>query len=179
MPLRTATHRGPQRPVQSARVQWPAVESRHHPPVKSQLRALIEPRIEQAIAALRDQGILPADFVTPDFVVERPKDRSHGDASTNAAMLLARHATQNGARSNPRAVAQALVAAIPADDDIASIEIAGPGFLNFRLTPAAWQRQLVAAATAAMPAAARARRASSTCRPTRPVRCMSATAARR
>jgi arginyl-tRNA synthetase len=101
--------------------------------VKSQLRALIE----QGIAHLRAQGTLPADLPTPEFVVERPKDRSHGDFSTNAALLLAKPA-----RSNPRAVAEALVAAIPADEGISAIEIAGPGFLNFRLSPAAWQATL-------------------------------------
>jgi arginyl-tRNA synthetase len=101
--------------------------------VKSQLRALIE----QGIANLRTQGVLPADLVTPDFVVERPKDRSHGDFATNAAMTLSKPA-----RSNPRAIAQALIDALPANDDIASVEIAGPGFLNFRLSANAWQRQL-------------------------------------
>lgn len=107
--------------------------------MKSQLRALIEPLVEQAIAALRDAGTLPADLTTPDFTVERPKDRSHGDASTNAAMLLARPA-----KSNPRAIAQALVDAMPASDAIERIEIAGPGFLNFRFAAAAWRDQLVA-----------------------------------
>jgi arginyl-tRNA synthetase len=101
--------------------------------VKTQLRALID----QGIATLRDNGILPADLVTPAFVIERPKDRSHGDFSSNAAMLLAKPA-----RSNPRAIAQALVAALPASDAVAAVEIAGPGFLNFRLAPAAWQDQL-------------------------------------
>ena len=102
-------------------------------PVKAQLRDLID----RAIAALREAGTLPADLVTPDFVIERPKDRSHGDFSTNAAMLLAKPA-----KSNPRALAQQLVDAIDRGDDIASVEIAGPGFLNFRFSPAAWARQL-------------------------------------
>ncbi|MEF3083148.1 arginine--tRNA ligase [Luteimonas sp. SMYT11W] len=110
--------------------------------MKSQLRALIEPLVAQAIAALRDTGTLPADFATPAFTVERPKDRSHGDASTNAAMLLAKPA-----KSNPRAIAQALVDALPVNDSIASVEIAGPGFLNFRLTANAWRDQLVAVHT--------------------------------
>ncbi len=101
--------------------------------MKSQLRALVE----QGIATLRDRGVLPADATLPAFVIERPKDRAHGDFSTNAAMLLAKPA-----RSNPRAIAQALVEALPANDDIAAVEIAGPGFLNFRLSPAAWDRQL-------------------------------------
>ncbi|ATD66545.1 arginine--tRNA ligase [Luteimonas chenhongjianii] len=107
--------------------------------VKSQLRALIEPLVEQAIATLRDAGTLPADLAMPDFTVERPKDRSHGDASTNAAMLLARPA-----KSNPRAIAQALVGAMPASNAIERIDIAGPGFLNFRFAAAAWRDQLVA-----------------------------------
>lgn len=101
--------------------------------MKSQLRALIE----QSIDTLRRNGGLPADLATPDFVVERPRDRSHGDFASNVAMLLARPA-----KSNPRAVAQALIDALPANEDIAAIEIAGPGFLNVRLTASAWQRQL-------------------------------------
>lgn len=107
--------------------------------VKSQLRVLIEPLVEQAIAALRDAGTLPADLATPAFTVERPKDRSHGDASTNAAMLLAKPA-----KSNPRAIAQALVDAMPVSEAIARVEIAGPGFLNFRFTAHAWREQLIA-----------------------------------
>ncbi len=106
--------------------------------VKSKLRALIE----QSIDTLRANGTLPSDLATPDFVVERPKDRSHGDFASNVAMLLARHAGQGGAKSNPRAVAQALIDALPANEHIASIDIAGPGFLNVRLAAGAWQRQL-------------------------------------
>ena len=69
--------------------------------MKASLRALIA----QGIDALRSAGTLPADTATPDFVVERPKTREHGDFATNAAMQLAK-----AARSNPRAVATALVA---------------------------------------------------------------------
>ncbi len=102
--------------------------------MKPQLRALIG----QGIEALRANGTLPADTLPPDFVVERPKTREHGDFATNAAMLLAK-----AARSNPRALAQALVAALPASDDVARVEIAGPGFINFHLAPAAYQREVV------------------------------------
>jgi arginyl-tRNA synthetase len=111
----------------------PVVETLAESFVKAQLRALLE----QGIAALRANGALPIDAAIPEFVVERPKDRSHGDFSSNAAMLLAKPA-----KSNPRALAQALIDALPASDDIAAVEIAGPGFLNFRLAPAAWQKQL-------------------------------------
>ena len=106
--------------------------------MKSDLRALIA----QGIDALRQAGTLPAETATPDFTVERPKTREHGDFATNAAMLLAKPA-----RSNPRALAQALVDALPASADIARIEIAGPGFINFHLANAAYQREAGAALT--------------------------------
>ncbi len=110
--------------------------------VKTQLRARISTLIEQGIDAMRARGLVPADLVSPAFVVERPKERSHGDFSSNVAMLLAQLAGTSGARSNPRAIAQALLEALPADAEIAAVEIAGPGFLNFRLAPVAWQHQL-------------------------------------
>ena len=105
--------------------------------MKTQLRALISELIEGGLTALRDAGTLPADLPTPEFVIERPKERAHGDFSTNVAMLLAK-----AARSNPRALAQQLVDALPASEAIARVEIAGPGFINFHLTPAAWQQQV-------------------------------------
>ena len=101
--------------------------------MKAHLRALVA----QAIDALRAAGTLPADAVPPEFVIERPKSRAQGDFSTNAAMLLAKPA-----KSNPRAIAQALVDALPATADIAKVEIAGPGFINFHVAESAWRRQL-------------------------------------
>ena len=113
-------------------------QTRRSVPVKSQLRALIQ----AAIAALQANGTLPVDLPVPDFTVERPKERAHGDFSTNAAMLLVKHAATGGGKPNPRALAQALIEALPANDAIAGVEIAGPGFLNFRLSPDAWREQL-------------------------------------
>ena len=109
--------------------------------MKSQLRALIA----QGIDALRSAGTLPADTALPDFVVERPKTREHGDFASNAAMLLAKQPDKSGARSNPRALAQALVAALPASADIAKVDIAGPGFINFHMSAAAYQREVATA----------------------------------
>src|SRR5690606_39274499 len=103
------------------------------PFVKASLHALVS----RAIDALRSAGTLPADADVPAFVIERPKNRAQGDFSTNAAMLLAKPA-----RSNPRAIAQALVDALPVNADVASVEIAGPGFINFRISEVAWRRQL-------------------------------------
>ncbi|QOY62614.1 arginine--tRNA ligase [Lysobacter sp. H21R4] len=101
------------------------------------MKATLHALIAHAIDALRAAGTLPADLPTPDFVIERPKARVQGDFSTNAAMLLAKPA-----RSNPRAIAQAIVDAVPANADIGKIEIAGPGFINFHIDEAAWRRQL-------------------------------------
>ena len=102
-----------------------------------QLRDLIAALIEQGLSALRASGTLPVDFAVPAFVIERPKERAHGDFSTNAAMLLAK-----AAKTNPRVLAQQLVDALPRSEAIATVEIAGPGFINFHLAPAAWQQQV-------------------------------------
>jgi len=104
------------------------------------VKTLLNALVVQGIDALRAAGTLPADAATPDFVIERPKTREHGDFATNAAMLLAK-----AARTNPRAIAQALVDALPASEDVAKVEIAGPGFINFQLAPGAWQREIAAA----------------------------------
>ena len=101
--------------------------------MKTHLRALVA----QAIDALRAAGTLPADLATPDFVIERPKTRAQGDFSTNAAMLLSKPA-----RANPREIAQKLVDALPNNGDIARVEIAGPGFINFHVDESAWRRLL-------------------------------------
>jgi arginyl-tRNA synthetase len=89
-----------------------------------------------AIARLREQDILSADAAAT-FVIERARSAEHGDYATNAALLLAKHA-----RTNPRALAQALVTALPQDPQIAKVEIAGPGFVNFFLAPAAYHAQV-------------------------------------
>jgi arginyl-tRNA synthetase len=90
----------------------------------------------QAIERLREQNLLPAQ-AHASFVIERTRNVEHGDFATNAALLLAKFA-----RTNPRALAQALVAALPANDRIAKVEIAGPGFINFFLAPAAYHDQV-------------------------------------
>jgi arginyl-tRNA synthetase len=64
----------------------------------------------------------------PEIQTEAPKDASHGDASTNLAMMLAKPL-----RNNPRAIAQQIIEGLKYDEKkISSIEIAGPGFINFR-----------------------------------------------
>ncbi|HEU4663227.1 MAG TPA: arginine--tRNA ligase, partial [Dokdonella sp.] len=92
-----------------------------------------------AIAALQASGELPAG-AAPAFVVERTRNRDHGDFATNAALLLAKPAGRK-----PRDVAAALVAALPARGAVSKIEIAGPGFINFFLSPAAYEAEVGAA----------------------------------
>ena len=71
----------------------------------------------------------------PEPKVERPRNRDHGDWATNVAMQLAKKAG-----TNPRALAQLLTERLTQNPGIASAEIAGPGFINIRLKPAAKQQ---------------------------------------
>lgn len=75
-------------------------------------------------------------------VVEPPRDPAHGDLSTNAAMVIAKPLGKN-----PREIATAIAAHFESDPDVESVEIAGPGFINFRLTNTIWQRMLAEVAT--------------------------------
>ncbi|MEO0635955.1 MAG: arginine--tRNA ligase [Pseudomonadota bacterium] len=68
------------------------------------------------------------------IIVEPPRDATHGDMSTNAAMVLAKPLGQK-----PRDIAAAIAKELEADERVASVEIAGPGFINFSLVAAAWQ----------------------------------------
>ena len=90
----------------------------------------------QAIASLQEQSVLPAE-TSATFVLERTRSKEHGDFATNAAMLLAKPA-----RKNPRAVAEALVAALPPSTQLAKVEIAGPGFINFFLSAQAYHTEV-------------------------------------
>ena len=87
-------------------------------------------------------GVLPADLSYDNVSVEPPRDASHGDMATNAAMVLAKPA-----KSNPRVIADALAAKLLEDPRITEAEVAGPGFLNMRLGAAVWQGVVKAAVT--------------------------------
>lgn len=94
---------------------------------------------KQQITQLIDNALAPliaGTEISPSILLERPRDPSHGDVATNVAMQLTK-----ALKKNPRELAQAIVLAIMAEasDLIQSAEIAGPGFINFRLNPAAKQ----------------------------------------
>ncbi|HET7816415.1 MAG TPA: arginine--tRNA ligase [Sphingomicrobium sp.] len=86
---------------------------------------------------LVSQGALPAGLDRRSVAVEPPRDAAHGDLATNAAMVLAK-----GARTNPRALAGLIAARLEALPTITSVEIAGPGFINLRLSPDSWRDEL-------------------------------------
>jgi arginyl-tRNA synthetase len=96
----------------------------------SDIRALVI----DSLGAMQAEGALPSGLDLSAVAVEPPRDPAHGDMATNAAMVLAKAAGQN-----PRAIAEALAAKLSADPRVTLAEVAGPGFLNLRLTPAAWQ----------------------------------------
>jgi arginyl-tRNA synthetase len=95
--------------------------------------AAVLDKVRAANEALIADGVLPAGIDQSRIVVEPPRESAHGDMATNAAMVLAK-----GAGSKPRALAEAIAAKLRGDDIVAKAEIAGPGFINLTLQPAAW-----------------------------------------
>lgn len=95
--------------------------------------------VEAALDGLSASGDLPEGLDYKNLTVEPPRDASHGDLATNAAMVLAKQAG-----TNPRAIAGLLAPALEANADIETVEIAGPGFINMRLAASFWQNQITA-----------------------------------
>ncbi len=92
--------------------------------------ALFEARVREALEALTRSGTLQPGLDLGRVVVEPPRDPTHGDLATNAALVLAKEA-----RTNPKALGEALAAELRADPRVAAAEVAGPGFINLRLAP--------------------------------------------
>jgi arginyl-tRNA synthetase len=88
----------------------------------------------QSIDRLVQDGMLPSGLDTSSVTVEPPRDSAHGDMATNAAMVLAKPASLQ-----PRVIADALAAHLAADPRVLAAEVAGPGFLNLRLSSSVWQ----------------------------------------
>ncbi len=89
---------------------------------------------------LQDLGLKDKDGGELDVSrvgVEPPRDATHGDISTNAAMVLSK-----AVGANPRELAAKIAEALKGDADVASVDVAGPGFINLRLNDDYWQRQL-------------------------------------
>ena len=98
------------------------------------LFADIRALVIESLEALASEGGLPAGLDMKNVAVEPPRDAAHGDMATNAAMVLAKPAGMK-----PRDIAEALAGKLAADDRIETAEVAGPGFLNLRLSEATWR----------------------------------------
>jgi arginyl-tRNA synthetase len=101
------------------------------------LFAAVLARVHAVCAALAAEGGWPAGIDFSRVVVEPPRDASHGDMATNAAMVLAKDA-----RAKPRELADKIAEKLRTEDLITAVDVAGPGFINLTLKPSAWIAEL-------------------------------------
>ncbi|MDP3008689.1 MAG: arginine--tRNA ligase [Methylococcales bacterium] len=95
------------------------------------MKQTIETLILQAVDTLKANGDLDINTL-PAVTIERSRDAQHGDFATNLALILAK-----AAKTNPRQLAEKILAALPAHNAVTKVELAGPGFINFFINPAA------------------------------------------
>ena len=93
------------------------------------MKQKIEELILQAIETLKAEGMLGQEII-PNISIERTRDAQHGDFASNLALMLAKPA-----KVNPRDLAIKIIAALPQDDAVIKVELAGPGFINFFINP--------------------------------------------
>ena len=93
--------------------------------------------LDGVLDELQSEGVLPSELNRRAAAVEPPRDAAHGDLATNAAMVLAK-----SAGTNPRALAAAIAPKLEQLPGVTNVEIAGPGFINIRLSPDAWRDEL-------------------------------------
>jgi arginyl-tRNA synthetase len=101
------------------------------------LYARFAAQLDAVLDALVEDGSLPAGLERGAVAVEPPRDASHGDLATNAAMVLAKRAG-----TNPRALAGLIAPKLEALGEVEAAQVAGPGFINLRLDPAMWREEL-------------------------------------
>ncbi|SDM91817.1 arginine--tRNA ligase [Afipia sp. GAS231] len=102
-------------------------------PASQHLFADVLARVHAICADLATEGQWPDGIDFSRVVVEPPRDASHGDMATNAAMVLAKDA-----KAKPRELADKFAEKLRADDMVASVDVAGPGFINLTLKPQVW-----------------------------------------
>jgi len=93
--------------------------------------------IEGALKAMQAAGELPAALDFSAITAEPPRDAAHGDIATNAAMVLAK-----AAGKKPRDIAEALLVRLRAIPAVVDGQVAGPGFINLKLTDGFWRERL-------------------------------------
>ncbi len=100
------------------------------------MKSIIAKLVENALASLPELADVLGDLAV-ESTVERTRDASHGDFASNVAMRLAKPA-----RMNPRAIAEKVIAQLADSDLVDKVEIAGPGFINFYMSDAAFHKEL-------------------------------------
>jgi len=103
------------------------------------LYARFAAHLDAALDTLVAAGDLPAGLNRAPVTVEPPRDASHGDLATNAAMVLAKPAG-----TNPRALAEKIAVELRKLDEVEDVSIAGPGFINMKLSDDSWRAELSA-----------------------------------
>ena len=103
------------------------------------MKKFIDSLLSEAFKKAKEGGELKTSDLPP-LVIEVPKDPTHGDLASNLALVLARSEGRP-----PRAIAETLVRQLPKSDDLESVTVAGPGFLNFKLAPRFWRARLAEA----------------------------------
>jgi len=103
------------------------------------LYARFAAHLDAVLDDLVQDGALPAELERGAVAVEPPRDPSHGDLATNAAMVLAKRAG-----TNPRALAGLIAPKLEQLAEVETAEVAGPGFINLRLSPGVWREELAA-----------------------------------
>ncbi|MFQ5644568.1 MAG: arginine--tRNA ligase, partial [Thiogranum sp.] len=96
------------------------------------MKHLLSQLLSESVQTLKSRGDLPEDL-SIEIGLERTRDRQHGDFASNLAMVLCKPA-----RTRPRDLAEKLVAALPGSGLVTRVDIAGPGFINFFLSPTAY-----------------------------------------
>jgi arginyl-tRNA synthetase len=96
-----------------------------------------ESEFASILAELVGQGLLPEHLDANRVVFELPRDATHGDLATNAAMILAKPA-----QKSPRDLAAVFASAFAKIDGVTAVDIAGPGFINLRVSPILWARHI-------------------------------------
>ena len=97
----------------------------------------IHKKLTTILMDLKNQGVIPKDIDISKAVVEPPRDVTHGDMATNAAMVLAKKSSMK-----PRDLAMKISEKMQQFEEISSVEIAGPGFINITINNNLWRAQL-------------------------------------
>jgi arginyl-tRNA synthetase len=100
--------------------------------------AVFTAHVRAAVGVLNDAGVFASPPDLGRIIVEQPREASHGDLATNAAMVLAKEAALK-----PRDLAEKIAAELRKRSEITKVEVAGPGFINMTLDPSAWRAALM------------------------------------